>query len=163
MNEMLIEGSKPLNECLASESESTSSNSVRSKEKKEHIFPPVLASQWTYEDLQKLGIRYAVKPITLPEFMYTLKAKYKIKRDGWEKLPSIFKALEQVTKGFWGFSFDHRETNDMLKSGDADRLNRILDNDLAIVENAIGKLKTRREALETHLSDEFSKESDNKM
>ena len=132
--------------------------------KRRAYYPPSEASHWNYEHLKKIGITYADGPVTLPEFMSTLKTHAKIKRTGmsYEESPSIFKALEGVTKGVWPFSFDYKEMEAICDTYDEDSINQGLDHAVLEVEDALTKLDKDLEALETQLSDEIGKGSKNK-
>ena len=142
--------------------ESASSSSYRPKEKvlvkrrKERTFPPMEAALWKYEHLQKLGIMYADKPISIEEFMSSLKTGTSM---GQKKLPSIFNTLQQMTKDFWQFSFNYCEYDSEECPVGPEKLNEVFMDAIGEVEDAIKKLETATEDIKTQISDELNKDT----
>ena len=145
---------------------SSSSPSFRSKVKRrrERSFPAVETSLWRYEHLQRLGIAYADTPVTLTEFMSAIKTHARNKLRGYEKQPSTFKKLEQITKDIWRFSFNYPEAYRIV--AEVEKLNQVLHQAVKEVDNALKKMEMERKSIESQLSEEFDRDPnnhDNKM
>ena len=57
----------------------------------------------------------------------------------YKESPSIFKALEGVTKGVWSFSFDYKEMEAICDTYDEDSINQGLDHAVLGVEGCSDK------------------------
>ena len=96
--------------------------------------------------------------------MSTLKAHGKWKLIGYEKLPSIFKTLGQLTRDFWHFSFHYGiyGATELMVS-DVEKQNAVLHNEVMAVNDALKNLEADMEAIESQLSDELGNNPKNKM
>ena len=135
------------------------SSSKLRKQRKEHNFPPVESSHWKYEDLIRIGITYADKPVTLQEFMSNVKCGSENKLIGYEKVPPILKTLAQVTKDVWRFSFNYKET---VVVTDEEKLCEVLNRQIGEVEDTIKNLGIQTEAIETQVLGELGNDPQKK-
>ena len=129
------------------------------RQRKEHNFSPVESSHWKYEDLKRIGITYADKPVTLQEFMSNVKSGSENRLMGYEKVPPIFKTLAQVTKDVWRFSFNYKET---VVVTDEEKLCEVLNRQIGEVEDTIKNLGTQTEAIETQVLGELGNDPQKK-